>query len=174
MDFKGSVDSSVETKKYFDDEYVIDLKALFLKFKALWHYDGISELLTNQGKDGLNSANIDNLYVMLAGKTPPNPSEILSSSHFAEMAETLKEQFDYIIIDTPPVAAGSDATIVSRVVDGTVFVLRNGFTSKKVAKCAINELSNNGGRAVGVVLSRVKASSQDYGRHGYYGYYGCY
>ena len=38
MDFKGSVNSSVETKKYFDDEYVIDLKALFLKFKALWHY----------------------------------------------------------------------------------------------------------------------------------------
>ena len=45
MDFKGIVDSSVETKKYFDDEYVIDLKALFLEFKALWHYIVICALV---------------------------------------------------------------------------------------------------------------------------------
>lgn len=137
-------------------------------------HEGVSELLTNQGKDVLNRTNIDNLYIMLAGKRPPNPSEILSSSHFVEMIEALREKFDYVIIDTPPVAAGSDATVISRVVDGTVFVLRNEFTSKKVAKRAISELSNNGGRVVGVVLSRVKASSQDYGRYGYYGYYGYY
>jgi capsular exopolysaccharide synthesis family protein len=138
------------------------------------HHDGVSELLTNQGKDGLNSTNIDNLYIMLAGKTPPNPSEILSSSRFTDLIETLRKHFDYVIIDTPPLAAGSDATVVSRAVDGTVFVLRNEFTSKKIAKRAIGELTKNGGRVVGVVLSRVKASSQDYGRYGYYGYYGYY
>lgn len=135
------------------------------------HHVGLSEALTGQTEHYICKTNMDCLSIILAGKRPPNPSEILSNRRLREIADELRNQFDYIILDTPPVSAGADASIVARVVDGCIIVVRNEYTQKAAVKRSIKELETNGGRVIGVVLNRVKKDSSEYGHYGYYGYY---
>lgn len=133
--------------------------------------DGFSEALTNQSSNYVNSTTIENLYVILSGKKPPNPSELLSGKTFDVILEKLRDKFDYIIIDTPPAMAAMDATIISRKADGTILVTRNDYTKKKVLIRVKNELIRNGARIVGVVLNGVKKNQVDYKDYGYDKYY---
>lgn len=132
---------------------------------------GVSEALTRQSKNYIKPTNIENLFVVLSGKRPPNPTELLSGQLFDQMIEILKEEFDYVIIDTPPVTVAMDANIVGRKSDGVVLVVRNEFTKKKIIKRAKVELERNGSRIVGVVLNRVKKNQIDYSGYGYDKYY---
>lgn len=135
------------------------------------HHLGLSEALTGQTEHYICKTNMDCLSIVLAGKRPPNPSEILSNRRLRELVDELRAQFDYIIFDTPPVSSGADASIIGRVVDGCILVVRNEFTQKAAVKRSIKELEVNGGRVIGVVLNRVKKDSSEYGHYGYYGYY---
>ena len=81
----------------------------------------------------------------------------------------LKEEFDLIIIDTPPMGIGADATIVGRKVDGVLMVVRNNFVSKKSVKKVKDDLVRTGSKVVGVVLNRIEKHQSDY--YDYYGYY---
>lgn len=135
------------------------------------HHVGLSEALTNQTEHYITKTNMDNLSIILAGKRPPNPSEILSGDRLAEIISELRENFDYVIFDTPPVSAGADSSIVGRLVDGCLLVVRNEFTQKAAVKRSVKEIEANGGRVIGVVLNRVKKDSSEYGHYGYYGYY---
>lgn len=131
---------------------------------------GISEYLTGQSGNVVFETNIQNLYVIMSGKKPPNPSEILSGEKFGELIEKLKETFDYVIIDTPPVSAAADASIIGRAADGTIMVVRSQVSKKKIIKRAVLSLERNGVRMVGLVLNGVKRTSSEYG-YGYgYGY----
>lgn len=132
---------------------------------------GLSEALTNQSETYICDTNIANLSIMLSGKRPPNPSEMLSNNRFNKVIDDLKDDYDYIIIDTPPVAAGADASIIGRVADGIILVIRNDFTKKNAVKRSLKELEANGGRVIGCVLNRVKKDSSEYGHYGYYDYY---
>lgn len=132
---------------------------------------GLTEGLTKQSRQYIKPTNIDNLFVILAGKRPPNPSELLSSPSFEKLIEQLKESFDYIIIDTPPTTVAMDAVIVGRVCDGTLMVIRNEFIKKKLLKRAKQELERNGVRIVGAVLNRVKKNQIEYSGYGYEKYY---
>lgn len=132
---------------------------------------GLTEALTKQSRQYIKPTNIDNLFVILAGKRPPNPSELLSSPSFEKLIEQLKESFDYIIIDTPPTTVAMDAVIVGRVCDGTLMVIRNEFIKKKLLKRAKQELERNGVRIVGAVLNRVKKNQIEYSGYGYEKYY---
>lgn len=132
---------------------------------------GVSEILTRQSKNIIQATNVENLFVILSGKRPPNPTEILSGQLFEKMIENLRKDFDYIIIDTPPVTVAPDATIVGRKSDGVVLVVRNEFTKKKIIKRAKLELERNQVRLVGVVLNRVKKNQLDYSGYGYDKYY---
>lgn len=132
---------------------------------------GMSEVLTNQTTNFIASTNIPNLYVIMAGKKPPNPTELLSGAIFDKLIESLKELFEYIIIDTPPVSVAMDATIVGRKSDGVVLVVKNEFAKKKAIKRAKIELERNGARIVGVVLNGVKKNQLDYNGYGYDKYY---
>lgn len=129
---------------------------------------GVSEYLTRQSKDYIKETNIKNLYVILSGKKPPNPSELLSGQRFDDLLDELRDIFDYIIIDTPPVTVAMDAAIIGRKSDGVVLVVRNEFTKRNVLKRAKIELERNGSRIVGVVLNRVNKNQMEYGN--YYGY----
>mgnify|MGYP001623355796 FL=1 len=131
---------------------------------------GISEYLTGQSGNVVFETNIQNLYVIMSGKKPPNPSEILSSEKFGELIEKLKETFDYVIIDTPPVIAAADASIIGREADGTVMVVRSQVSKKKIIKRAVLNLERNGVRIVGLVLNGVKRTSSEYGYDYGYGY----
>lgn len=120
---------------------------------------GLSEFLTNQVEnihDIVYETNAENLSIVFTGKNPPNPSELLTTSKFNEFIEQLREEFDYVIIDTPPATIGPDACIVGRNCDGMLVVVRSEHAKKKVLTRVKQELERNGIRIVGAVLNGVK------------------
>ncbi|MBE6059371.1 MAG: CpsD/CapB family tyrosine-protein kinase [Clostridium sulfidigenes] len=108
-----------------------------------------------------------NLVLLTSGKIPPNPSEMLSSKAMTSLLEVLKESFDYIIIDTPPVQAVTDSQILSTKADGTILVVRAERTKKESVQNAVNLLKKVNANIIGTVLNGVDAS-----RNKYYYYYG--
>ena len=109
----------------------------------------------------------ENLVVLTSGKIPPNPAEMLSSKSMGELLDTLKDSFDYIILDTPPVLAVTDSQILSTKADGTILVVRAEKTKKDSVKNSINLLKQVNANIIGTVLNGV-----DMSRDKYYRYYG--
>ena len=97
----------------------------------------------------------DNLALLTSGKIPPNPSEMLSSKIMGEILDTLKESFDYIILDTPPVLDFTDSQILSTKADGTILVVRAKKTKKDLVKNSVNLLKQVNANIIGIVLNRV-------------------
>lgn len=75
-----------------------------------------------------------NLSIITAGKVPPNPSEMLASKAMTAFLKEMKDHFDYIVLDTPPVQAVADAQILSTKTDGTLVVVRAGVTKRMKLK----------------------------------------
>ncbi len=82
--------------------------------------------------DLVEETTVPNLFVMPSGPIPPNPAELLAGSKFDELVTALRQNFDFIIIDSPPVAVVTDAVLISRLCDTTLFVLRHRYTSRNV------------------------------------------
>ncbi|MFZ5893980.1 MAG: GumC family protein [Myxococcota bacterium] len=118
-------------------------------------------------EEHLIQTHIPNLTVVAAGPLPPNPAETFHSQRFANLLATLKRNFDRVIIDTPPVLAVTDAAILSRLVDGTVLVVRAFTTSKELARHAARTVRNVGGTTIGVVLNAVDLHRNDYHYYSY-------
>ncbi|PKU24451.1 GumC family protein [Telmatospirillum siberiense] len=95
----------------------------------------------------------------------PNPQDLLGSKHMRTFIESMRGQYDLIVLDTPPLLAVSDALILSHLADTTIFLVRWGKTPRPVAMGALKSFHNNGGDLAGVVLTRV-----DFRRHATYGY----
>jgi capsular exopolysaccharide synthesis family protein len=112
---------------------------------------------------------VPNLSVLPSGPIPPNPSEILHSARFAALLETLKGRYDRVILDSPPVAAVTDATVLSTQVDGTVVVARAFATRKEIARQAVRSLVDVGATVAGAVLNAVDFERYEYKY--YYSYY---
>ena len=126
---------------------------------------GLSEYLSEQKGELMYGTSIPGLYLILSGKRPPDPSELLSKDRFAMLLAEVKERFDYVIIDTPPVSGAADASIIGRYADGIVYVVRSDFVKRKLVEKGKKLLIRNGGHIVGVVLNRM-----DQHQKGYYGY----
>ena len=107
------------------------------------------------------------LYVLPAGVTVPNPTELLSSEKFKEIVECMRMRFEFIIFDCPPVLSVSDCIPVSRVSDGTLFVVSSKDTDKNDAKTALQQLQRNGANVIGTVLNKVDKTNES----SYYSYY---
>lgn len=131
--------------------------------------NGLSEYLSDQCNDIIYKTNISNLDIIFTGKFPPNPSELLFSDKFSNLLKELRTKYDYIILDTPPVMAGSDAVIIGRNCDGVVMVLRSQVTKRKALLRTKQELERNGVRILGSVLNGVKETDLD--EYYYYHYY---
>lgn len=140
--------------------------SLHKKFKISNLY-GLSDVLI--GKETLEDASSKkgNLTILTAGKIPPNPSEMLASNAMTNLIEELKESFDYIILDTPPVQAVTDSQILSTKADGTILVVRAEKTKKDSVQNSISLLKKVNANIIGTVLNGV-----DNSRHKYYYYYG--
>lgn len=117
---------------------------------------------------------IPNLYVLTSGPVAPNPSELLGSQNMVDIFEKLKQYFDYVLVDTPPVMPVTDAAVVSGKVDGTILIIASGEVSPSVAVEAKKRLEQAGAHMLGVVLNKVDvALGGHYGYgYGYYYYYG--
>jgi polysaccharide biosynthesis transport protein len=118
---------------------------------------------------------VPNLFVIPAGPVPPNPSELLSSERFKAFLASMRDKFDQIILDSPPIGAVTDGTILSTIADGTVLVVRAFVTNKDLARHARRVLSDVGATFAGVVLNAVNLERTDYAyayhyyrRDGYY------
>lgn len=131
--------------------------------------EGLSELLTGQSMKVINNTDIENLSVISSGKVPPNPSELLAGQKFTVFLNALKDKYDYIILDAPPIGSVIDAAITGRNSDGTLLVVRNDFTSKAAVKRSKQQMEQNGCKLLGVILNRVKKHQKDY--YYYSGYY---
>lgn len=111
-----------------------------------------------------------NLDVIFSGYLPPNPSELLSSDALAELMETLKERYDYIFIDTPPVSAVIDAAVISKHTNGAVIVVRPGSTKKEELVNVVSQLEFADAKIVGFVLNCVEDEHSGYYYRGKYKY----
>lgn len=128
---------------------------------------GLSEALSRQSGQIIEETIIPNLDVVFAGKIPPNPTELLSGDIFENIINRLRNAYDYIIIDTPPMNAAMDAAIIGRIADGVVLVVRNDFVKKQDLKRIKLQLERNGARVIGSILNRVKKDQVDYKNYGY-------
>jgi capsular exopolysaccharide synthesis family protein len=103
------------------------------------------------------------LSVLPAGHIPPNPAELLGSSKYRKLLEDLGKDYDWIVVDAPPVMAVTDAAVISNGVGGVVFVVGSEMTPRRSAQTAIEQLSAARARIIGAVLNRVNVE-----RHSYY------
>jgi capsular exopolysaccharide synthesis family protein len=98
---------------------------------------------------------------------PPNPAELLGSERFKKLIESLPAQFDWVLIDSPPVMAVTDASVVAHLVTGIIFVVGAEMTSRQLARHALEQLEAVGGKFAGAVLNRVDLERNSY----YYSHY---
>ena len=110
-----------------------------------------------------------NLYILPAGPSPPNPAELIGSKRMKGALALLEQYFEYIVIDSPPVLSVTDPLVVSRHVDGVIFVIHGGKTHRDALRKASESIVNVGGRILGAVINNVNIQSSEYSY--YYRYY---
>lgn len=135
------------------------------------NFGGLSNALVEEINiyKAIQQSKLENLYILTSGVKPPNPSELLSSDKLNHFISSLRESFDYIILDTPPVAVVTDAQIISRFADGCVLVICSGKTSREEAVKAKELLLKVNAKIIGVVLNKVKVTIKN--KDAYYNYY---
>lgn len=118
--------------------------------------------------DGVHETEIENLYVMPCGPLPPTPAELIHSAAFGRLIEQLKERFDRVVFDTPPVVPVTDAAVLSTRVDATILVARLQVTSKDGLRQARRSITGVGGNLIGALLNAVEVRKRGYGKYGNY------
>jgi len=119
---------------------------------------GLVDILSEEIKyeEGVKPTNEEHLFVLTAGSKSSNYAKLLSSPKFNGFIQSLKERFDYIIIDTPPVNEGADAQAISKCTDGCVLVVESGQTERKSVQKAKEILQNANANIIGVFLNKTK------------------
>jgi polysaccharide biosynthesis transport protein len=138
--------------------------------------DGLSVLLSDRDAAAgiVPAPNNPNLYFLPAGPAPPYPADLLGSPRMHSLMEEWRSEFDFIVVDSPPVLPVTDAQLLEEMADATVLLARVGFTSRAALGRAYNLLLTHrkdaARPAIGVLLNFVTRRSSAY--YGYYGYYG--
>jgi tyrosine-protein kinase Etk/Wzc len=136
---------------------------------------GISSILV--GKSGIEELLIEvpdhdgNLFVLPAGSLPPNPAELISGINMPGLINSLREQFDYIIIDSPPLNVVTDATLLQEYADITLVVLRQNYTSKLVYEKLNQRIAQHPDQRLYIVLNDTGKTKRYEDRYGYSGGY---
>ncbi|MFD9365207.1 CpsD/CapB family tyrosine-protein kinase [Priestia megaterium] len=135
----------------------------------LENHIGFTNVLTKKTKllEAVYQTDIPNLSILTSGPIPPNPSELLASKNMDKLLEIMYENFDFILFDTPPTLAVTDAQILSNKAEATLLVVSSGTTDRNAAQKAKELLTNAKARLLGVILNNRKIESKDY-----YYYYG--
>lgn len=128
---------------------------------------GISDLLVGNKKlESVANKYNDNLSIVPAGKIPPNPAEMLASKAMTAFLEEMKNYFDYIVLDTPPLQAVTDAQVLSTKVDGSLIVVRAGVTKKDAVHNAVSIIKKVKGNIIGTVLNVAETKNDKYYYYG--------
>jgi succinoglycan biosynthesis transport protein ExoP len=139
---------------------------------------GLSSLLVGQTRtnDAVTKSSFANLWVMPSGPNPPNPAELLGSDRFRGLLKNLREHFDWIMIDSPPVMAVTDASVIGHLATGVLFVVGCERVNRHAARTAVEQLLAARAAILGCVLNRVNVRKNPYYyahyyKHEYAGYY---
>lgn len=139
---------------------------------------GLSELLAgndNSVDKCLRKTSYENLQVITAGGTPPNPTELLASDRMGKFIEFLKKHFDVIFIDLPPIGVVTDAAVLSELVTGYLFVIRSGCDDSRNLNYSVSIMEQMKANIVGFVLNDVNVKEGGkYGKYIFNRYYGRY
>ncbi len=129
---------------------------------------GLTEVLTGARDvcEMVRSTEIPNLYFLSAGSVPPNPTELLNSAKMMDTMAQLKEHYEYIVIDSPPVLPVSDSLLLAKMTDGVVIVADGGATPRHQVKAACARLEYARAKILGTILNKIKVNGPDY--HYYY------
>jgi succinoglycan biosynthesis transport protein ExoP len=129
---------------------------------------GLSDLLTGTAtyEEVLRPTEIPNLYLIPAGPLPPNPATLLGSMAFKDIMAFLRDEFQHVIIDTPPTLSMPDSRVLSSMVDAVILVIRHNYTPRETARMARQALTQVNAQLIGLVLNQVA-----FDKTGYYSYY---
>ncbi len=120
-------------------------------------------------------SDLPNLHILASGPIPPLPSELLGSKQMEDMLALVRSEYDFVIIDTPPVLAVTDASVLGRLADAAILILRYGTARKQVVLRCINLLERSGTHLLGVAVNAVDFTAPEYSEYygrKYYEYYG--
>jgi capsular exopolysaccharide synthesis family protein len=131
---------------------------------------GLSDLMVGQAKtvDVVRKSDIPNLWILAAGRLPPNPAELLSSKRFQQFLAAVRERFDWVVIDSPPVMAVTDASILAHSASGVLFVTAADVTNRPAAVRAMEQLAAAKASVIGAVLNRADVERNAYFYSPYY------
>jgi capsular exopolysaccharide synthesis family protein len=139
---------------------------------------GLSSVLS--GKANLSEAvtewpDLPNLHILTSGPVPPLPSELLGSKQMEDVLAQARTEYDFVIIDTPPVLAVTDASVLGRLVDAAILIIRYNAAQKQVVRRCIDLLERSGTHLLGVAVNAVDFTAPEYSEYygrKYYEYYG--
>ena len=135
---------------------------------------GLSHYLSGQAQlsDVICGTQEDNMFVIFAGIIPPNPSELLGSERFAELIRRTKNDYDYVIVDAPPLGSVIDAAVIAKACDASVLVVAANTVSYKFIRTVKSQLEKTECPILGVVLNKVNMKQNRYYGKYYGNYYG--
>lgn len=137
---------------------------------------GLTHYMTGQRgmADVISQTDIKNMDIILSGPVSPNPTELLGGALFQKLVELQRENYDYIIIDAPPLGSVIDAAIIAKFVDGAIIVIESGVISYKMLQRVKAQMEKTGCRILGVVLNKIDMHNDSYYGNYYGKYYGKY
>ncbi|KLO20844.1 sugar tyrosine-protein kinase [Marinitoga sp. 1197] len=130
----------------------------------------VNHILKNVPIERITQNYMENLDVIPVGPLPPNPTALLTSKQFGELINTLKEKYDKIIVDLPPILAAADALIVSKHTDGLILVVRAGKTQKHSLKIALENVITSDNTLLGLIIDDINEKNSGYYYYYYYYY----
>lgn len=133
---------------------------------------GASSVLSGQASatSALQKSKYPGLDLITAGPIPPSPTDLIMGQQFDALLDTMRQQYDLVLIDSPPVLALADAEILSNRIDTTMFIVESGRNSRKAVLTASNRILRNGAQIAGVVLTKYDPGELGYGYNSEYAY----
>lgn len=141
------------------------------RFQVKQKIEGLSQYLSGQSQiqDVVYSTNFQGVDIIFSGPTAPNPSELLAQESFVSLVHSMREKYDYVLADTPPIGSLTDAAVVARQCDGAIMVIESDLVSRRVAIRAKEQLEMIGCHILGAVLNKVDLKKNKY--YSKYSYY---
>lgn len=133
--------------------------------------EGLSEVLSGlcETRDAVYKTQDENFDVIFSGRFPPNPVELIGNGRFESIVKSFREEYDYVIIDSPPLGAVIDAAVIASFCDGSIFVISDRKVSRATALDVKEQLEKSGCKILGAIINETDKKAARYYRKKYYG-----